>query len=443
MGKNNKQRRAAKQRARQRSTASGSPRGPLYDYDPASLEALREVLLSAAHALANGDESVAREVATAMLGPGAPVPAGRPQQALGTSFESFLPVLWQHGWQPYDLDQVVRRRLGPVHREVLAAMLAQEIRAYPKSTVDPRWHAQLAELGAQPVQVDGVASSAAWSARVAGAPAEVFVAALELLALLITLGPIAIQLPPPGKARTGGATAALSDEDERALSRVRALLAKAESTSFPEEAEALSAKAQELMARHSLHRLVVETAEHGETPIASRRLWLEAPYAGAKAMLVNQVAEANRCTAVWTEALGFMTVVGHERDLSGVELLVTSLLVQATRAMLSPQHGSVGVRTGSTRSFRQSFLVAYAGRIGERLAGSSEAAVAELDVPDLLPVLRADALRVEEERSRLFPALVQKTVSDNNYAGRIAGRAAADAAVLDSRPAVRGDRAAS
>ncbi|EOD65931.1 DUF2786 domain-containing protein [Amycolatopsis vancoresmycina] len=38
---------------------------------------------------------------------------------------------------------------------------------------------------------------------------------------------------------------------------LRALLAKAESSSFPEEAEALSAKAQELMTRHALDRVLV------------------------------------------------------------------------------------------------------------------------------------------------------------------------------------------
>ena len=36
------------------------------------------------------------------------------------------------------------------------------------------------------------------------------------------------------------------------LERVRALLAKAESTTFPEEADALTAKAQQLMTRHAL-----------------------------------------------------------------------------------------------------------------------------------------------------------------------------------------------
>jgi hypothetical protein len=39
---------------------------------------------------------------------------------------------------------------------------------------------------------------------------------------------------------------------------VRALLAKAESTTYPEEADALTAKAQELMARHSIDRAMLD-----------------------------------------------------------------------------------------------------------------------------------------------------------------------------------------
>jgi hypothetical protein len=63
--------------------------------------------------------------------------------------------------------------------------------------------------------------------------------------------------------------------------------------------------------------------------------WIDSPYAGAKALLVQAVATANRCRTVWTEHLGFVTVVGSETDLNLVELLTTSLLVQANRAMLA------------------------------------------------------------------------------------------------------------
>ncbi|RST20878.1 bifunctional 3'-5' exonuclease/DNA polymerase [Streptomyces sp. WAC04770] len=46
------------------------------------------------------------------------------------------------------------------------------------------------------------------------------------------------------------------------LTRIRALLAKAEATGFPEEAEALTAKAQELMARHSIDEALLAARSH-------------------------------------------------------------------------------------------------------------------------------------------------------------------------------------
>src|SRR5690606_19631507 len=99
---------------------------------------------------------------------------------------------------------------------------------------------------------------------------------------------------------------------------IRALLAKAEATGFPEEAEALSAKAQELMARHSVDAaLLAAGAPVAQTPTACR-IGVEPPYEQAKAVLLDAVASANRCRAVWNEALGFSTVVGFAPDLEAV-----------------------------------------------------------------------------------------------------------------------------
>jgi hypothetical protein len=59
---------------------------------------------------------------------------------------------------------------------------------------------------------------------------------------------------------------------------VRALLAKAEATKFPEEAEALSAKAQELMSRYSLHQAVADHGR-GRAPVAAaQRIWIGSGY---------------------------------------------------------------------------------------------------------------------------------------------------------------------
>nr|MDQ3763897.1 DUF2786 domain-containing protein [Actinomycetota bacterium] len=229
--------------------------------------------------------------------------------------------------------------------------------------------------------------------------------------------------------------------DQKVLARVRGLLAKAESTTFPEEAEALSAKAQELMSRYSLERIVGDSAASAPGsdphPAAARRLWLDNPYVAAKAMLVGAVAEANRCRTVLSEKLGFTTVLGDEVDLEIVELLSTSLLVQATRAMVSA--GSHTTRTGRsrTRSYRQSFLLAYATRIGERLATARDAGAAAMPDPaGLLPVLAARERVVDELFESMFPGTVSRSFSVGNAAGWHAGRAAADLAVLDTRLSV-------
>lgn len=166
------------------------------------------------------------------------------------------------------------------------------------------------------------------------------------------------------------------------LARIRALLAKAEATGYPQEAEALSAKAQELMARHSIDEAVLAsggTAARdggGDAPGACR-IGVDPPYETAKAVLLDAVASANRCRAVWHEEFGFSTVVGFEADLEVVELLHTSLLVQATAAMTAAEAAQRAGGRRRTKTFRQSFLAAYAHRMGDRLAAAVREQTAE------------------------------------------------------------------
>ena len=220
---------------------------------------------------------------------------------------------------------------------------------------------------------------------------------------------------------------------------MRGLLAKAEATDFPDEADALSAKAQALMAKFALDRAMVEAAGTDAPPAgpAARRLWLEPPYVSAKSHLVDAVAAANGCRAVTATDLGFITVVGDEADLQLVEMLVTSLLVQATREMLrAGGRRSAGV--GTTRSYRHAFLISYAVRIGERLrAAVHEARTAVRDEQRLLPVLARRDERIGALVTELFPRTVKKQASVSNRAGWAHGRAAADLARLDSRRPIK------
>jgi Protein of unknown function (DUF2786) len=220
--------------------------------------------------------------------------------------------------------------------------------------------------------------------------------------------------------------------DPKILGRVRALLAKAESTEFPEEAEALSAKAHQLMARYAIDQLPHDTS--GGPGL--HRVAIDSPYPSAKFLLLGGIAQANRCEAIWSKHDGVATLVGFPVDVTTVELLYTSLLIQATTAMLA--HGPKADHRGRsrTKAFRHSFLLAFGSRIGHRLAqqtaAEEEAAAAEPGT-DLVPLLAERAAEVDRAVDEAFPRLRTHRVSASSGDGVRAGQQAADRADLGDR----------
>ncbi len=191
------------------------------------------------------------------------------------------------------------------------------------------------------------------------------------------------------------------------------------------------------MARHSIDAalLAAEADASGgsvEGPDACR-IGVEGPYEPAKALLLDAVAEANHCRAVWSAEFDFSTVVGFASDLELVELMYTSLLLQATAAMrrAGDEHHARG-RSRRTRDFRESFLIAYAGRIRDRLITAADEVAAE-EPTEVLPVLAARDVAVGETAERLFPATTAHRLKGRDAAGWAHGTAAADAAVLRRR----------
>ena len=92
-----------------------------------------------------------------------------------------------------------------------------------------------------------------------------------------------------------------ANPDSDLLDRVRKLLAKAEDEGCtPAEAEALTAKAAELMARYGIDRALLG-ALHPETDRpADRKFGFERPWADVKAHLLAALATALRCQCVQT-----------------------------------------------------------------------------------------------------------------------------------------------
>src|SRR5207249_4902863 len=112
---------------------------------------------------------------------------------------------------------------------------------------DARWLAQLDDIGATVPPAGPVADVAKRSGWGDDGRFTALRDAVGLLSFLRRLPPLPLLCDPPGSpgARVAGVGAdpRLDSASAKLLARVRALLAKAESTGFPEEAEALTAKA--------------------------------------------------------------------------------------------------------------------------------------------------------------------------------------------------------
>lgn len=406
-----------------------STRGP--NGTPAEL--LAGSLVAAARAHARGHRTAAAACA-AELGRGRF--AGRPRTvgvAAGIALGTLVGELWEAGWLPEDLWQVVRRRAGPEQVSLLVDTIAADTARHAAAAVPQRWLAQVRGLEAAVWWEHDRPHLPQWAHREGVSLEHAVLVAIGLLSELVLLPSLPRILSPPGTGQPVPSATGAAGVDPKILARVRALLAKAESTSFPEEADALSAKAQELMNRHAFERALLDAGPHAGRPATSTRVWLDSPYVDAKSHLVAAIAKANRCRSVFYSGLGFVALVGEELDLEITELLATSLLVQATRAMVA--EGGRGTRTAAsrTRSFRRAFLVSYAVRIGERLTEAAEQAREPVADPRLLPVLAARSQAVEETFEAMFGHVVRKSTSVSNGEGWQAGRAAADRAELAVR----------
>jgi hypothetical protein len=348
------------------------------------------------------------------------------------------------GWQPLDLAHVVHKLLGADKRALLLVALRLERHTATARHLDDRWRRQLHLLDI--AEDDSPAPSLFREADNGSLVEQMRLitdvrTAIELLVTLRRLPRMPLLLPPPSEQplATPSADTATSTLDEKVLGKVRALLAKAESTTFPEEADALTSKAQELMARHAIDLAMLEASgskSYGPSGAMARRVHVEDPYFDAKSVLLNIVAKTNRCTTVSVPPLGLVTLFGFAPDLDVVELLFTSLLTQCTSSMVAA--GSTVDRGGTsrTKSFRRSFILSFAVRIGERLHEATKAATNDATVTmgaSVLPVLAGRADQVLAHQREVFPSTrASKTSSFSNAAGWEAGRAAADRAALQA-----------
>jgi len=246
---------------------------------------------------------------------------------------------------------------------------------------------------------------------------------------------------------------------EEVADKVRKLLAKAEDpAATPEEAESCTAKAQQLMTKYAIDLATV--ADPAKADALTERGWtVLGPYATHKVTIINAVARANDCRAIYAELPGGrkrIDVVGYAGDVEWVEILSRSLEVQLAAALAAAVRAKPAGVHG--RTYSVAFVQGFAAEISNRLQRARRAAVAEADAarraaeqdrrladepaaPSAALVLVAKAERVEDEFLVRHPTArtVYRQVRLRSWSGYAPGRAAGRRASL-ARGAVGGDR---
>jgi hypothetical protein len=211
--------------------------------------------------------------------------------------------------------------------------------------------------------------------------------------------------------------------DADLLDRVRKLLAKAEDEGCsPAEAEALTAKAAELMARYGIDRALLGALHPESDKPADRVFTLANPWGDIKRHLLAGLAMALRCQCVQTRSPegNRLHVFGYTSDLERADILFTSLLVQMARALakqLVPGYG------GTARAWRRSWMLGYATAVVTRVRAAEEAAVASAPTPagdggpSAALVLADRSLVVRRQVAAAYPRLrkTRVTYSGSGY----------------------------
>lgn len=165
--------------------------------------------------------------------------------------------------------------------------------------------------------------------------------------------------------------------EEKTLDKVRKLLAKAEADGVtPQEAEALTGKAAELMAKYGIEQAQLggKDTTAAFTP-ANKIIDIDNPWANVRATLLNGIAQAMRCRCIQLGNGGRpgvrVHVFGSKADIERAEMLYTSLLLQMASAL---RYADRPAYVRSTRAWSRSFLLGYTSAVCARVRAAEGSA---------------------------------------------------------------------
>jgi uncharacterized protein DUF2786 len=159
------------------------------------------------------------------------------------------------------------------------------------------------------------------------------------------------------------------------LGRVRKLLVKAEADGVTHaEAQALTAKAAELMAKYGIDRALLAARRPETDRPADRVIDIGNPWGRVQAHLLCGLAAALRCQCVILPRTGpgsRIHVFGFASDIERTDVLYTSLLIQMWQGLAATQPPAWAQ---SPRAWRRSWLLGFATAVVARVRAAEQGA---------------------------------------------------------------------
>lgn len=227
--------------------------------------------------------------------------------------------------------------------------------------------------------------------------------------------------------------------------KIAALLAKAESTDSSHEAEALTAKAFELMSRHGIEEAAARAIQRGEKQVKVHIVRKQVTLYGSTydvawrdlaAQVVFGLGDL-RCYYFSTNPIKFV-VVGEEPQVDRAILLINSLLAQSESALhrwwkSAPERRYLGRQSGWKA--RRQFLRSFAFTVGRRLAQIREATRVDVEREQGIStalVVQDVAAQIDDFLSDVTIKAAKTDRTEQSWCGQEEGRAAGNSARLDS-----------
>ncbi len=234
-----------------------------------------------------------------------------------------------------------------------------------------------------------------------------------------------------------------AEHQDKRITTIQKLLAKAERAGTEEEGAAFFAKAEELMTKWAIDDAMLRSINKLEQDkLETRNYGWTSSYWNADAVLMSQIAMAHgvkMLTAKWAK---YVVLIGFASDIDDVLTLFTSLIVQSVRFAQQgfkeqyPNGTAAWMTAMDKHVWRRSFREGFAYRVGERLREIKAKATTESRAThgsgmDLVLVSKKE--QVDKYYAEIPKGKGRSTNQRTDHTGRAAGRAAGDKANLGGR----------